>query len=551
MQFDDIVVGGGTAGAVIAARLSEEPKRQVLLLEAGPDYPDAVPHGLLDPSFSVTSGHNWNMQAIIREGTSSSVKGQRERIRKVLELASSFLSPEENVQQPSAVAPPVTFPYPLGKVMGGGSAINGCMTLHARAEDYAAWSAEGNDDWNWQSVQPYIRRIAMAESNKPALPAATTATEDLTVCQKAFLDACLALGNNRVDLHQGSVAGVGTLPKGIGNGERVSTAALYLGAARNRANLKIRPNCLVDKILLERGSGLLTAVGVEALVDGVHCRFLGGHVTMSAGAVNSPVILLRSGIGAAEEIVSRNIKPVLNLPGVGKNLQDHPSVTIWAIPRKESCLAGEPVHQMMAQQRSTRSDTLCDLQLYMLSAVRTHSLPMLRDMSGSDLALGISAVVATPRSRGRVELVDDDATTSPRIYLNCLQEAEDICRMMEAVRSAWRVVRQEALNSHVERLLLWTQNIIDSDPLLENLIRATVRGTWHPVGTLRMGKEGDTMAVVDQCGRLFGCRNITVADASIMPAIPSVPTCPTCMLIGERIAAGRRAAESANEWRVV
>jgi choline dehydrogenase len=195
---------------------------------------------------------------------------------------------------------------------------------------------------------------------------------------------------------------------------------------------------------------------------------------------------------------------------------------------------------LMAQQRSTRSETLCDLQLYMLSAVPTHGLPMLRDMTGSDLALGISAVVATPRSRGRVELVDDEATTSPRIYLNCLQETEDMCRMMEAVRSAWRMVRQEALNIHMERLLLWTQNIIDSDPLLESLIRATVRGTWHPVGTLRMGKEGDPMAVVDQCGRLFGCRNITVADASIMPAIPSVPTCPTCMRIGERIADSRR-----------
>lgn len=543
MQFDDIVVGGGTAGAVIAARLSEDRERRVLLLEAGPDYPDAVPRELLDASFSVTSGHNWSMQAIIQEGTSAA-KSQRERVRKVFEAASSFLPPEAKLQQPITATQPTVSPYPLGKVMGGGSAINGCMTLHARPEDYGVWAAAGNDEWNWQQVQPYIGRIAMADSNKPALPADTVSTEDLTVCQKAFLEACLVLGNNRVELCQGSNPGVGTLPKGIRNGQRVSTATLYLAAARARPNLTIRSNCLVDKILLEGGSDLLTAVGVEALVDGERCRFSGGYITLSAGAVNSPVILLRSGIGAAEEIARRNIKPVLNLPGVGKNLQDHPSVSIWAIPSRESCLASEPVHQLMTQQRSTRSDTLCDLQLYMLSAVPTHSLPMLRDMAGSDLALGISAVVATPRSRGRVELVDDNATTNPRIYLNCLQETEDLSRMMEGVRSAWSIVRQEALNSHMERLLLWTQNIIDSDALLEALIRATVRGTWHPVGTLRMGKEGDAMAVVDQCGRLFGCRNITVADASIMPAIPSVPTCLTCMLIGERIAVRLRGSKA-------
>jgi len=534
-QFDHIVVGGGTAGVVIAARLSEDRKRRVLLLEAGPDYPDMVPRELLDPSFSVLHGYNWSMQAIVREGDWAA-KGQQERIRRVFEVASNFL-PREAMPQPNAVLQPTSFPYPLGKVMGGGSAINGCMSLHARPEDYGAWAAAGSDDWSWQQMQPYIDRIAMADGNKPAVPTDPTATEDLTSCQKAFLDACLALGYKETDLCQGSVAGVGKLPKGIRDGQRVSTAALYLVGARGRTNLTIRSQCVVDKIFWERESGVLTALGVEALVDGVRCRFSGDHVTMSAGAINSPMVLLRSGIGAAEEIARRNIRPVLDLPGVGKNLQDHPSVSIWAIPRSGSCVAGEPVHQLMTQQKSIRSETLCDLQLYMLSAVPTHGLPMLRDITGSDLALGISAVIATPRSRGRLELVDYDAATNPRIYLNCLREKEDLHRMMEGVRSAWRIVRQESLDRHVERLLLWTQSIIDSDALLEKLIRATVRGTWHPVGTLRMGREGDASAVVDQCGRLFGCRNVTVADASIMPAIPSVPTGLTCILIGERIAA--------------
>jgi len=169
---------------------------------------------------------------------------------------------------------------------------------------------------------------------------------------------------------------------------------------------------------------------------------------------------------------------------------------------------------------------------------------MLHQMADSDLALGVSAALATPRSRGRVEVVDSDATRNPNIYLNCLQDTEDLRRMMEAVRSAWCILHWEPLNLHIDRLLFWTQNIIDSDVSLENFIRAMVRTTWHPVGTLSMGSEGNAMAVVDQCGRIYGCRNITVADASIMPTIPSVPLNLTCILIGERIAAHLRGLQA-------
>jgi choline dehydrogenase len=189
LQFDDIVVGGGTAGAVIAARLSEEPERRVLLLEAGLDYPGTVPRELLDASYAVTDHHNWNMQAIVREGNSAAT-GQRGRISKVFERAASFLGPDEGVQQSWADSQTTTFPYPLGKVMGGGSAINGCMALHARPEDYANWNAAGIADWSWERVQPYISRIATADRNKAALPVETSSLEDFSPGQKAFLEAC-------------------------------------------------------------------------------------------------------------------------------------------------------------------------------------------------------------------------------------------------------------------------------------------------------------------------------------------------------------------------
>jgi choline dehydrogenase len=173
----------------------------------------------------------------------------------------------------------------------------------------------------------------------------------------------------------------------------------------------------------------------------------------------------------------------------------------------------------------------------MLSGLSISMLPPLGDLMGSDCVLGISVVVATPTSRGRVEILDRDPTHAPRIWLNCLQDAGDLRRMMDGVRSAWRLLQQDRLARHVRRFVWWQQSLLDSDRVLQGVARTTVRPTWHPVGTLRMGKESDPMAVVDQRGQLYGCGNVTVADASIVPTLPSVPTNLTCMLIGERIAA--------------
>ena len=538
-QFDYIVVGGGTAGVVVAARISEE-RTRVLLLEAGPDYPNHIPPELLDASLPVTSGHNWRLDAIVCDGRSSPPPGQQARINRVFEVASSFLPPGETFRKASESGTATPFRYPLAKVMGGGSAINGCLALHARPEDYGAWAASGNNDWNWDSVLPYINRVANADSEKPALVTQVPQIHNLTRCQRAFFDACQTLGHSHVDLTQGTAAGVGAIPMSSRDGLRVSTSALYLAAARKRANLTIYPNCLVDRLLLDRGNGDLTATGVEAIVDGRRCRFSGGHIIVSAGAINSPAILLRSGIGAVRELEQVNVRPLLNLAGVGKNLQDHAAVGIWAIPKEGYCLAREMIHQLLLQQKSSVSGPVCDVQLFMLSAVPVHELPGLQRFIGTDHAIGVSTVLATPRSRGSVEIVSADPLASPRTHLNCLYEPDDLRSMMEGVRSAWRIMRREPLAGQAAGFVLWDDKVVDSDVLAERLIRTTVRTVWHPVGTLRMGNEKDGMSVVDQRGKLHGCRNVTVADASIMPVIPSVPTGLTCMVIGERIAAHLR-----------
>jgi len=543
LHYNTIVVGGGTAGAIVAARLSEDGDREVLLLEAGPDYPGETPQELLDASSPVTCGHNWETQAFLGEDDPAAHSEQRERIARVFQLAAGRLPSGQRLPAAAGGGGGSRFQYPLGKVMGGGSAINGALAFHARQEDYAAWSAAGSEEWSWESVREAIARLEGAEGAEPVLPIETALSGPLTRVQGAFLETCVAAGLPTVDLRQGTLPGVGVIPKSTARGERVSTAKLYLAAARRRPNLTIQPHCLVDRLVFEERRGPLTASGVEALVDARRCRFSGEQIVLSAGTIHSPAILLRSGVGAAAEIARAGGRTLLDLPGVGKNLMEHPAVSIWAVPRAGACPEGEPIHQVMLQQRSAAGGALCDLHLFMLSALPTRKLPPLRDVVGADVAIGISVIVATPVSRGRVEILDSDPTRSPRIYLNCVRETADLHRMMEGLRSAWRILCGERLAACVERIVLWHQGVIDSDNLMEKMIRTTARGAWHPVGTLRMGREGDAMAVVDQRGQLYGCRNVTVADGSIMPALPSVPTNLTCMLIAERIAAHLRGPE--------
>src|SRR4051812_25919838 len=442
MTYDYIVVGGGTAGAVVAARLSEERDRRVLLLEAGPDYPDEIPDELLDGSAPVTRGHNWDLQAIASDDEGEPLSEQQRRIARVFQLASSRLG-----KMPSAGASSAArFPYPLGKVVGGSSAINGGLALHARPEGYALWTAAGNDGWSWERVRQSIGRMD--------LPLEMIPPAGLTRCQGEFLDTCREMGHDRIDLRQGTAGGVGVIPKSFWNGQRVSSSRLYLAAARKRPNLTIQPCCLVDKLVFEPRTGGLTASGVEALVDGRRSRFAGGHIVLCAGTIGSPSILLRSGIGAAEEIARIGGTTLLDLPGVGKNLMDHPAVILWAVPAAGACRAGETVHQVMLQRRSAAAESLCDLQLFMLSGLSTGSLPPLRDVVGADLAIGISAVVATPASKGSIELLDRDPARNPRIYLNCLRETGDLRRMMEGVREAWRIMQGERLAASTERVVM-------------------------------------------------------------------------------------------------
>jgi choline dehydrogenase len=535
--YDYIVIGGGSAGAIMAARLSEYPGCSVLLLEAGPDYADPVtmPPDLLDSNVPVTSGHNWNLLAARRRPGIGGQSANMARVAKVFEVASNRLS--------VALSAPALVPgegdtfnqlhYPMARVMGGGSAVNGALALHASAYDYDAWAAAGNDFWRWALVQPWIRRFDEDVAARWALTLEAAQPINYTRLQRAFGQTCLSRGLPAAGT--ANAMGLRSIPKLTLSGARASTAAIYLVSARERTNLHIVPDCVVDRILMARRGVVVQADGVDAIVDGARRSWRARHVVLTAGAIHSPAILLRSGVGAAAALGQLGVAQWIEAPGVGRNLQDHPTISLWNVATLGSYSDGEPIHQLMLEHTSNGT-AQGEFQLLMLSAVPTARFPPLDVLVGAPAACGITVMLARPLSTGCVELLQRDPLRAPRICLNLLENEQDMQCAVKAVRLAWSLLQSEPLRGMIGMPVLWNQAIMDSDKLLARAIDTTVRAAWHPVGTLRMGPDSDHLAVVDQYGALRGCSNVTVADASIMPTIPGVPTNLTCMLVAERLA---------------
>ncbi|GAA3150540.1 GMC family oxidoreductase N-terminal domain-containing protein [Streptomyces rameus] len=494
--WDDIVVGGGSSGCVLAARLAERPDRRVLLLEAGRGR---TPDG----DRPVLSGANWDLTARVGDA------GPQGR----------------------------SCPYPVGRGLGGSSAVNGALALRGLPGDFDGWAAAGNDAWGWEQVLPvYAALEADADFKGPGhgthgpLPIRRTPAAELVPLAGAFLRAAAALGlPGAADLNSSEGAvGAGPVPLNAVGRRRVSAADAYLRPALDRPNLTVWTDCEVRDVRIAGGR----VTGVNAVRAGTPVTPRAGRVTLTAGAVNTACLLLRSGIGPAGELAAQGIRPVADLPGVGRGLTDHPIVALWAVTAPDGTDPDQPMHQVLARVSSTGA-AVPDLNLTLVNTLAGLEVPGAAAVLRGRPAMSLHATLLRPRSRGGVTLRDG----KPVITLRLATDPDDVTALMSGIRRVWELAGHPELAGRLDRVLMWTDRMIGTDTLLRRAVTSFVAPAWHPVGTARMGPDGDAGAVVDQRLAVRGVRGLHVADASVMPAMPSAPTNLTCLMIAERAAA--------------
>jgi len=534
-RFDVLIVGGGSTGAVLASRLSAHDGCQVLLLEAGPEKPinAAIMNAVRNANQpAVAPGLNWKIRTLI--------KGETPRQAQVAAVGS------QSAMRPSASpvrSVATVFDYEAGKILGGSSAVNAVQALRGVPDDFAEWAVECGQEWSWQAVLPYFRMLEDDPAGPGTLhgrggpmPIRRESKAELRPLQTALRDACIALGFPETEDHNDpATTGVGVIPKNVVNGIRMSTASTYLASARGRTGLTIVTGAHVHRLLWSAAGA---CDGVEAQIDGEPRRFLAREVIVCAGAMNTPALLMRSGIGSPALLEPLGIKVRVPLTGVGEGLMDHPVVGIWGIPKPDACVIGEPLRQTLLRYTSNGSAVANDMHICMVAGVDAHELfPQLAASTGASVLAGITTCFNRSTSRGHVRISSADPHAPLQVNMNCLGQKSDLAPLKEGVRLAWRLLQHPALQSRFDQILAWTSGLVSSDVALERAVTTFVRPSAHVCCTARMGQSPDNGAVTDAHGRVYGTENLRVADASIMPRIPSAPTHLTSLMIAEKLAA--------------
>jgi choline dehydrogenase len=495
-RYDYVIVGGGSAGCVLAARLSEDPDLRVLLLESGPE--DTMPEIAVPPAWPAL----W--------GTA---------------VDHSY----DTVPQPHAGG--VAHNWPRGRVLGGSSSINAMVYLRGHPADFEHWAKAGCVGWDYDSLLPYFRRMETVEGGDPAFrgdsgpmrPAPSATPNPLS---QLFVDAAAAAGHPLTpDFNGATPEGAGWHDLSITGGHRQSTAQAYLAPVRaSRPNLTIWTSSRALRLVLDGGR----CTGVEVERDGAaQVVTAGREVVLSAGAVDSPRLLLLSGVGPAAELEAAGVPVRHDLPGVGRNLHDHPLCGV-VYEASQPIPAGLTNHAETSMLwRSDPSLPGPDMQL-MFIHVPFHP-PALQAPENS-FTLGVATV---PEARGSVRLANADPATPPLIDPNYLGEEADVRRMTAGVEVARDIAAQAPFDGWREREVLPGPAVQGRDALREFVGRGT--GTYyHPVGSCAMGTGPDAVVAPDL--RVHGIDGLRVADASVMPRVVCVNTNAATIMIGERAA---------------